>query len=171
MAGTSCWIRTPQDVGRFLPHPYPLPLGEGSRPAGPGLGRQSLRQASDGERIGVGAEKQIAKRVLQKKPKPRRENCRNFGRGFVQPGNAINPPLRSGLSTFLQVFGRTARRTSVRPPALSACRYERTEPLGACCLLLGADDEPVYLASVAGRQCLVEGPGLFVFLEFGRLRC
>ncbi len=31
MAGTSRRIRMPQDVERFLPHPYPLPLGEGIR--------------------------------------------------------------------------------------------------------------------------------------------
>src|SRR6185369_2594972 len=29
----------------------------------------------------------------------------NFRRGFVQPWNANNPPLRSGLSTFLLLLG------------------------------------------------------------------
>jgi hypothetical protein len=29
----------------------------------------------------------------------------NLLRGFVQPGNADNPPLRSRLSTFLFLFG------------------------------------------------------------------
>ena len=46
-----------------------------SRPAHPGRRPEAIRKPKEGERIGVRVEKQIAKRVLPKKLKPRSELC------------------------------------------------------------------------------------------------
>lgn len=46
-----------------------------SPPVRPGRRPESIRKPPEGKRIGVRVEKQIAKRVLQKKPKPRSEPC------------------------------------------------------------------------------------------------